>query len=605
MSEGQIKQYVDYASGSDTGQNNAASIEPYADGEDLTQGVLDRPVEHLRSRSEILRGIEEDTLYLRDADRALVLGGPGLVTWAGPTTDGGATLGDFTLSDTLYIMPMATPGYPQTPPIPPVASQYGWLILTETGASAGVLVTSRRRNYEGGDKLSVEVVLGGIAGAVSVALSDLSPAGERTIVVTANAPTLTDTINALNALTADSPAVQLVTATLNGGAPGTDILTVPQAKQYIYGNYDGEGHAITDAVISAFFGVNNNRLAEGDSLCIQYAKIVDDVHASHSGRREAIPENSNTAVDANALFNSRVSPDMLVNCLPICKVINGDLVFLNGYKVSTGSVAMALGGTAAHALTHAATGVDPIDYTSLNGLMVQGFRMYSAVVSGVNNIVIETPFRAIIEGKLRVFPYVNTWLTDGAGDVLEGLVPSTWYYLYAYYDTGTAQILFEKSTTSPDSSYTTKSGDVSRIYLGAFYTSATTPYIIAFYRLGRKTVYKIDNNATSDDQGYRETWTHTGDTNLTTFDLSARVPPTTRLVRIFASIAGGAVNSGVAVREGPATNEPIQDFRVIQSVVASLSVAWLDMVTDVNRCIQVQLSSNANVVDVFVCSYED
>ena len=607
MSEGKVNQFVDFESGSDTGRNNAASIEPYADGEDVIEGVLDRPLEHLRTRSEILRGIDEDTLYLRDADRALVLGGPGRITWSGPTTDGGSTLGDFTLSDNLYIMPMATPGYPQSAPIPPVASQYGYLILTETGASAGVLVTSRRRNYERGDRISVEVVLGGSPGTVSAALSDPSPAGERTIVVTANAPTLTDTLAALNGVTADSPATQLVTATLHAGAPGTDILTVPQARQYIEFNYDGEGHAITPTVINSFFAINLFRLAEGDSLCIQYSKVVDDVHSSHSGRRESIPENSNTGVLSTMMFNSRVSPGMLVNCLPICKVVSGRLIFFNGLSIAAGT-SSSLAGPVPHATTHAATGTDPIDYTALNGIVTSGLQIFSLPPSaGISTIRI-MPFRAIIGGRMHEHTSTDD-ITNNTGGILDGIVASTWYYLYAYW-TGSA-LTFEYSTTPPESSGSCKAGDPTRLYLCAFRTTSTA-YIFSFYRQGRRTTYRIDMSMeAADDPSYAYVQTHTGDTNLFTFSFTERIPPSfgggiTRLTRMMFILTSGSAGDNTKVCQGASTREGASKYLIYQHVTGNLLFEYvLDVPVDINQEIQIKNSANGLRAFAFVLSYED
>ncbi len=359
MSTGYVKQFVDYSEGTggDSGANDPTAIQPVLNGVDAVAGAdpnvgyggpYNRPAENLRQRTEALRGIGDDSLYLRDADRGLVIAGPGKVTWPGSTTAGHS--GIPTIDDTLYVLPLLTPGYAQTPPVPPVASAFGSLTLLKDDSSPGITVVSRRRSYEGGDKISVVVVPGD---ALAAAVSD-TPA--RTITVTAPIGTaLSSVITALNGLTADSPPAQLVTATLAGGALGADLLLVGQDKQYVSGNYDGEGHAIEPAALAAFFAGNpGSALAEGDTLCIQYAMMVED--GGTGGRRQSIPENSNTALASGSFFNSRVDPSKLVNAIPICKVVNGALVFLNGFSVGLGA-SLTPGAMAASAIQYA--GGDP------------------------------------------------------------------------------------------------------------------------------------------------------------------------------------------------------------------------------------------------------
>ena len=340
MSDETIKQFVDFTAGSDTGFDQASAILPVADGENATAAVLNRPGELLRLRTEAIKSILEDVLYLRDMDRSLMLGGPGLVTWDGSTTEGAD--GIVEISNTLWLVPALTPGSAQTAPVPPVTSKYGTLTLDRAGDLAGITITSRRRSYLGGDRINVEVVLTGGVLSASV-LAD----GRSIRVLAPTSSTLTAVINAINALTADSPATQLVTATLAAGATGTDLLVSPQAKEFIAGNYDGEGHTITQGNLASFFGTPANRLAEGDTLCIQYDKLIDST-GGLGGRRQSIPENTNTTVPVGAFFNSRLNPERLPNAIPLCKVINNRLVFLNGQTVPAGATTWDLGDTTAN-----------------------------------------------------------------------------------------------------------------------------------------------------------------------------------------------------------------------------------------------------------------
>lgn len=331
MSEGPIKQFIDFSvgTGGDTGVNDADSILPFSDGENVQQTVMRRPPENLRQRSEELRASMSDVLYLGDADRKWIVAGPGKVLWNGSTTD--LQPGQVAIDDNLYILPLLTPGAAQTPPVPPVASVHGTLKLTANVGNPGLVVTSQRRSYYGGDMISVQVVAGVALAVSATKIGDFV----RTIKIVAPAGTtqLSTVITALNALTADSPATAIVNAALDGGALGTDILDVPQAKQFVSGNYDGEGHTITPAALAAFFGFPANALAEGDTLCVEYDSLVEA--AATGGRRQSIPENSNTAIPSASFFNSRVEPHKLVNAIPICKVVNGHLYFGTGVLVNS------------------------------------------------------------------------------------------------------------------------------------------------------------------------------------------------------------------------------------------------------------------------------
>lgn len=340
---GTVKQFIDYSvnTNNDTGINDAASIQPYNNGESMDATVLDRPPESLRQRSEAVRNVEMDSLFLRDADRTLIITGPGLITWPGSTT--ASASGIPVVSDALFLLPMLTPGNPQTSPIPPVASAFGTINLERFDSTNAILVTSLRRSYAAGDQISITVVAGA---SFACTLSD-DAVFQRTInIVATNATTLSTVINALNALapTVAGDTTPIVSAALEGGALGSDLVLTTQAKQFMLGNYDGEGHVVTPANLAAFFTGNpTEALAEGDTLAVSFASVTST--SSTGGRRQSIPENSNTAIPVGSFFNSRVHPELLVNALPICKVVNGHLVFATGCEVVAGSSGFSLSGT--------------------------------------------------------------------------------------------------------------------------------------------------------------------------------------------------------------------------------------------------------------------
>jgi hypothetical protein len=356
MSKGIVQPFVNYTTGTggDTGLDDPTAIRPILNGEDVvgadpqvgSGGVVNRPGEHLRRRTEKLRDVLEDVLYLQGADRALLLAGPGRVTWPGPTTTGQS--GVLTLDGPLFVVPALTPGAAQALPIPPVASMFGRLVLEKADGNPGLLVSSLRRSYEGGDRISLAVVPG-----TSLAV-EAQGVPARSILLTAPPlATLAQVAGLLGALNADDPPRPLVSVALAPGALSNDLLLVPQARQFVEGNCDGEGHTLMPSNLATFFTSNpESALAEGDTLCIQYAKMTDET-GSLGGRRQSTPENSNTAIPAGSFFNSRVSPEKLTNAIPVCKVVGGRLVFMSGAHVPPGAAGFDLGGAAGAAISYA------------------------------------------------------------------------------------------------------------------------------------------------------------------------------------------------------------------------------------------------------------
>jgi hypothetical protein len=347
MSIGVNKPFIDFSEpGGDTGQADSESILPYADGEDVIEEVLNRPTEALRLRSEVVRNFLDDSIYLREADRHLVLGGPGEFTWPGPYP---SESGIPTLSADVFLIPFLTPGNAGNSP--PVGSTFGTITLLEVGSTPGIIVTSRRRNYQGGEKFNITVASGG---ATAVAISGTPP---RNIAITAAAGTTLGAVIALINALVDEQATQCLTAALAGGAGSGDILAPTQAQQYITGNWDAEGHVLTPAAFASFFATAANVLVEGDTLAVWYAALVEDPSnpsplGALGGRRQSIPENANTTVPAGSLFNSRVHPERLLNALPICKVINSELVLIDGTTLEPGDSGIGVGETSASGIEY-------------------------------------------------------------------------------------------------------------------------------------------------------------------------------------------------------------------------------------------------------------
>lgn len=183
---------------------------------------------------------------------------------------------------------------------------------------------------------------------------------------------------------------------------------------------------------------------------------------------------------------------------------------------------------------------------------------------------------------------------------------STWYYVYAYSD-GTTTLKFLINTTAPDATglWQSAGGDALRRYLGCFRTtSGGAPIAVTAYR-GRYSYRVSDLGATA-----LRVLTAGGDTSYTDVDLSALVPPHSRLVEISAYLIpntavattigsatlrrkGGTVGGVVGVECGTGTQWP--------SVERSF---WLE--TDTNQDVQYKVAgANAPTINLDVIGFQE
>ncbi len=131
--------------------------------------------------------------------------------------------------------------------------------------------------------------------------------------------------------------------------------------------------------------------------------------------------------------------------------------------------------------------------------------------------------------------FYATATTIGAAKISGGgnLANSTWYYVYIWDNAGTLD--YEISTTAPSSSRRTKTGDVTRRYLGCFRTtSAGAPFPMRAIR-GR-CLYRRGGIASVTgalgSNGLRALIETTATGSVTSLDLSSRVPPHARIALV-------------------------------------------------------------------------
>jgi hypothetical protein len=328
------KQAVSYvaAGEGDTGEGDAASIQPVTNGESGNQTVFQRPSENLRSRTEIVRSLIENAHYRLDADIDNVLSGGGTVTWGGSQDLSGT--GIFTISAPIVVRPFLATKTSTAAQITfgPSGIGTGVQIITNLTTVGGV---TPPRAYKGANKISVQVQ--GSSGAPLAITVGGTPADDILLTIDTTGTTESALITFLNGQTsftglglAAQAGASYSAGTLMGA--GSIMAATP-----LSGAVDAEQHVISQSGLATFFATSGNLLAQGDTLAIFYNDLVDASPTSYGGRRQSIgdlPENS-TNVDGN-LFILRLSPQNLPLAIPVCTVVGDELVFANNATVQRG-----------------------------------------------------------------------------------------------------------------------------------------------------------------------------------------------------------------------------------------------------------------------------
>lgn len=368
---------VDLAGGSDDGQNSAASVQPIVPGEFVWDQVMDRPIENLRKRTEVLRRELQVARYLADYDRALLLRSNGL--WSLSLSTGKYTLS--VTGDDLWVYPSLTPGRQSGG-----RDKGGKVFVNQAGSwvpYAGTLGVNDlalvahsdhtgQRGYADGetfDSTSTPLTLG--AGGITVDLvadparngglatitAAFTGAPKRHITITYGTLTSTTIAQLISFINTDftsqttyGVANFLFASTTSGGTSAPPTLT----GGVVRGAYDAEAHQITAAQITSFFSISDNQLLEGESLLVAYpAGPVELGAGAIGGRRQSLWDlpadrggsklQNTTPAMGYALANSGREPEKIANGIPIGKVINGHFVFVDGTRVRVGDPAIQLG----------------------------------------------------------------------------------------------------------------------------------------------------------------------------------------------------------------------------------------------------------------------
>lgn len=334
-------------SNGDTNYPDSDAILPVADGEAANQTVLRRPTENVRNRSEVLRDYLQEHMLLQEMTPRLYQG----YVYAMPCIDFGGAYptgtGVFTTTTDLVISNLATPGGSATYPY--VRSTQA-ILSVGTVLSNELVFTSVKKQWEGSsfpaadaNNIAVEIVAGS-----SLTVTTKGATGNLNHIYITIVSGTTTCAQLIAAVTASSPANTLVTVALGSGSTGTNPAPLwgpPQwagdyTLRFLKGGAPGTVHVISSSVLATFFAASvDNLLQVGDSLCVWYDKAVDK--SSTGGRLQSTYENTNYAIPAGSLFNSRREPWKLPNSVPICKCVsgmasNGVLLFADGSYIQEG-----------------------------------------------------------------------------------------------------------------------------------------------------------------------------------------------------------------------------------------------------------------------------
>lgn len=386
-----MRQEVDFATtedptstGQDTGGADAGAVRPIINGEAGVAGTFNRSAEILRTRTEVLRKEVADLKFLSDADRGLLMfpsNATDRLTWTG-LAGGPPAVGTIDTSPApsanLVLRPWLTPG---------AVSKPSKLVLAAADAANEVTLETLQsgspvlRAYSGANDISLTIRKTGNAGSsvtVTGGSADFVSSGGgivwddtfqddgtgRHFVASIDDSVTFEQLR--TALAGSTYATSLnFSATGTGGSYSgagsvvTELsLTTPQ-RFFFSGAYDAETHPVPFSTLKAFTETPGNELREGDVLAVAYDALV--TNSGYGGRRQSLAEAPETSpgtatpITASQLFIARKEPEKLPGALPICSVVNGKLLFVNGAMLAGGDSGSPTPGTAVATQTYSGT----------------------------------------------------------------------------------------------------------------------------------------------------------------------------------------------------------------------------------------------------------
>lgn len=363
-----------YAQSSDDGQNTPASIQPVGN-EAVTPTVTNRPIEHLRARTDVIRRAVEYLNFASDYDRAFVLRSTARFNLSVVSGKYKLTMVTGT-EDDLWVYPALTPGRQS-------GGRYkGGRVFVGDLPYCGTLLTNDitftvssdytgQRGYADGDTFdggggNPALTLG--ANGITLALvadpavaggtitAQITGAPKRNITITYGTLTTSTTIDQIIAFVnnpvsvfdglAYGPSV-FFRASRDPATPGGAAPTAFTGG-VVKGAYDSEAHQVTVAQFASFFTTDENKLREGECLAIGYAPgpVETGIATPKGGRRQSMWDLPTDRVGTNtqnttpsisySLFNTGYEPEKIPGAIPIGKLVNGAFIFIDGSRLEVG-----------------------------------------------------------------------------------------------------------------------------------------------------------------------------------------------------------------------------------------------------------------------------
>jgi hypothetical protein len=349
-----------YVANADTGFNYKEAIQPVKNGEDANEDTFERPSENLRTRTEDVRNAFDLLEAVVASDRGLTVIAPvdAHVTWNSGTgkfvvdnNDSPLLARDFYLVPLLGLAEGST-GAPGTNAPATYVHYYtgeGAFVI-ETNATLrdhGDTGASRR---SGANNVFIRVdesarISGGVVISVEgdAEVGPTFPAdGPVTIVIEmeSGGNTAAEIVAALATAGDHDFYINIsgsATKVLSAGACTTEVTRRRFGDGNIYddgggnvyhsyGAMDPEGILVDSASLISFFAVSGNELGEGDVLAVNFTGADDRLNnQTDSSMTSMLKKLTSDAVpDRNTWLSERK------HMVPICKVFDGNLYFLNG-----------------------------------------------------------------------------------------------------------------------------------------------------------------------------------------------------------------------------------------------------------------------------------
>lgn len=352
----------------DTDENELDAVQPLTN-ESADPNIVNRPTERMRERTEELRAeANRKAFHALFGSRYTVVGAVDGVTvqWHGPHAGGApvGSLGKMELAGgNLLLTATVGPGKDRDAGDAekyyrhgaPFSSQFSWEDFDDGGGNVLRLV-AKKSLEEGGHLISLQIAksTGNLVTPIVAVTGQTAPSDKDgfipgldniEVTISRGNPGLGDTVTSISDVVSllNNPAsasFPLITAYDAASIPslGDELQPMVEVSQtQLRRGLNATAFTLSDTELQAFFTAStDNLLQEGDTLCVRFGSLQ-----SWIGR---ITEGS-IAIGNAELLNYTRATEVSVDddpLLPICRVLNGKLVFVSGRVIPAWSTGEAI-----------------------------------------------------------------------------------------------------------------------------------------------------------------------------------------------------------------------------------------------------------------------